>query len=50
MIITGLIKRYDSGTIDLFFWAGISFSIIILVIIFKLYLKISIVTKKIGGL
>ncbi len=50
LIITGLIKRYDSSHVDLFFWAGIIFAFIVLLVIFKLYLKISRVTKRIGDL
>jgi len=50
LLITGLIKRFDSGHIDLLFWAGVLISFLIIIVIFKLYLKISEKTKNIGAL
>jgi len=48
--ITGLIKRFDINNIDIIFWAGISFSVLIIIIIFNLFIKISNKTKLIGEL
>ncbi len=48
--ITGLVKRVDEGNVDLLFWAGIVFSILIIIVILKLLIKISDKTKQIGGL
>ena len=50
LLITGLIKRFDSGDIDLLFWAGVLISFLIIIVIFKLYFKISEKTKNIGEL
>ena len=50
LTVTGLIKRFDSGNIDMLFWAGIIFSIFVVIIIFKLFTKISDKTKQIGDL
>ena len=48
--ITGLVKRVDEGNVDLLFWAGIVFSILIIIVILKLLIKTSDKTKQIGGL
>jgi len=48
--ITGLVKRFDAGNIDVLFWAGVIFSVLIIVVIYKLFLKISDKTKQIGDL
>lgn len=50
MTVTGLIKRFDADNIDILFWSGIAFSVLIIIIIFKLFVKISDKTKQIGGL
>ena len=50
LLITGLIKRFDAGNIDLLFWAGIFISFLIIIVIFELFLKISEKTKNIGEL
>jgi hypothetical protein len=48
--ITGLVKRLDAGNVDTLFWAGIVFSVLIIIVILKLFIKISDKTKQIGGL
>ena len=48
--ITGLVKRFDAGNIGVLFWAGVIFSVLIIVVIYKLFLKISDKTKQIGDL
>jgi len=50
LTVTGLIKRFDAGNIDMLFWAGVIFSIFVVIIIFKLFTKISDKTKQIGDL
>ena len=50
IIITGLVKRLDSGDVDMLFWSGIGFSILIIIVILKIFIKISQKTKEIGGL
>ena len=50
LLITGLIKRFDAGNIDILFWTGIFISFLIIIVIFKLFLKISEKTKNIGEL
>ncbi|MFK5949106.1 MAG: hypothetical protein QM500_10115, partial [Methylococcales bacterium] len=35
MAVTGLIKRFDANNIDVLFWAGVVFSVFIIIIIFK---------------
>jgi hypothetical protein len=48
--ITGLVNRLDTGRVDILFWAGITFSVLIILVIFKLFVKISDKTKEIGDL
>ena len=50
LLITGLIKRFDADNIDILFWAGVIISFLIIIVIFKLFLKISEKTKNIGEL
>jgi len=50
LTVTGLIKRFDDGIVDMLFWAGIVFSISVVIVIFKLFTKISDKTKQIGDL
>ncbi len=50
VIITGLVKRLDADNVDMLFWAGITFSILVIVVILKIFLAISDKTKQIGGL
>jgi len=45
--ITGLVKRFDAGNIGVLFWAGVIFSVLITVVIYKLFLKRSDKTKQI---
>jgi len=48
--ITGLVKRLDVDNVDTLFWTGIVFSILVIIVILKLFIKISDKTKQIGGL
>ena len=48
--VTGVIKRFDNGQIDLLFWFGIVFIIAIIIVIAKIILRISSKTKEIRGL
>ena len=48
--ITGLVNRLDAGHVDMLFWAGITFSVLIIIVIFNLFVKISDKTKEIGDL
>jgi len=48
--ITGLVKRLDVDNVDMLFWTGIVFSILVIIVILKLFIKISDKTKQIGGL
>ena len=48
--ITGLVKRLDAGSVDMLFWAGVVCSVLIIIVILKLFVKISDKTKQIGGL
>ncbi|MDO9140389.1 MAG: hypothetical protein Q7U38_08710 [Methylobacter sp.] len=50
IIVTGLVKRLDAGSVDMLFWAGVVCSILIIIVILKLFIKISDKTKQIGGL
>ncbi|MDP3589118.1 MAG: hypothetical protein Q8R54_01080 [Methylobacter sp.] len=48
--ITGLVKRLDADNVDILFWAGVVFSVLVIIIILKLFIKITDKTKQIGGL
>ncbi|MGZ4955762.1 MAG: hypothetical protein ACXV8Q_11670 [Methylobacter sp.] len=48
--ITGLIKRLDADKVDMLFWTGVVFSVLVIIVILKLFIKISDKTKQIGGL
>ena len=48
--ITGLVKRLDGNDMELLFWAGVVFSVLIIIVILKIFIKISEKTKQIGGL
>ena len=48
--ITGLVKRLDGNDMGLLFWAGVVFSVLIIIVILKIFIKISEKTKQIGGL
>ena len=48
--ITGLVNRLDAGHVDILFWAGITFSVLVIIVIFNLFVKISDKTKEIGDL
>ncbi|CAA9892014.1 conserved hypothetical protein [Candidatus Methylobacter favarea] len=37
--ITGLVDRLDNGHVDRLFWAGITFSVLIIIVIFQLIYK-----------
>jgi len=38
--ITGLVKRLDVDNVDMLFWTGIVFSILVIIVILKLFIKI----------
>jgi hypothetical protein len=40
----------DAGHVDMLFWAGITFSVLIIIVIFNLFVKISDKAKEIGDL
>ncbi len=48
--ITGLVNRVDADRVDTLFWVGIAFSVLLVLVIFMLFIKISDKTKQIGGL
>jgi len=48
--IGSTIKRYDNNTIDLFFWLGVSFSIIVILVIIIIVKNILKKTNEIGEL
>jgi hypothetical protein len=50
LIVTGLVKRLDANNVDSLFWSGVLFSIIIILVILKLFQKISQLTKKVGDI
>jgi len=50
IIIGNVIKRYDNNSIDLLFWAGVIFSVLITAIIILLIMNISKKTNEIGDL
>jgi len=50
VMISSIIKRYDSNNIDIVFWIGVSFTFIILLFIVAVVIKISNKTKEIKDL
>jgi len=50
LTISSIIKRYDDGNIDLFFWLGICFSIVTVLVITIIIINISKKTNEIGDL
>lgn len=50
IVIGSIIKRYDNGIVDVLFWIGIGFSIVLVGVILKLIAGISEKTKEIGDL
>jgi len=48
--VAGVIGRFDKNLIDYFFWFGVVFIISLLIVIFKLIMKISEKTKEIREL
>ena len=50
LIVTGIIKRYDSNKVDELFWLGIVAASVIVILIFSLILKLSKRTNEIEEL
>ncbi len=50
VLIGSLVKRYDSGILDILFWSGIVFSICILAVIALIIYQITKKTKEIKDL
>ncbi len=50
IVVGSVVSRLDAGLVDVIFWLGVAFSIVLMMAIWKLFLKIAEKTKEIGDL